>query len=99
MRRKCGYMGEVIWLENALFEIDRISKYPNIGSKIYKDKNGATMLFENIYHPNDILLNRICKRLLELLNIKDVNCEKVYHMGCTMEIFILLQVKHALGMT
>lgn len=46
MRRKCGYMGEVIWLENALFEIDRISKYPNIGSKIYKDKNGATMLFE-----------------------------------------------------
>lgn len=56
-------------------------------------------LFEDIYHPNDILLNRICKQLLELLNIKDVNYEKVYHMGCAMEIFILPQVKHALEMT
>ena len=40
--------GKGMWLENALFEIDRISKYPNIGSKIYKDKNGATMLLQHL---------------------------------------------------
>ena len=56
-------------------------------------------LFEDPNHPGEILLNEICRRLLLYINIQDVNYEKKFHSGCAMEIFVLPQVKEALGMT
>lgn len=55
-------------------------------------------MFEDPSHPSETLLNEICVRLLEKLEIKNVNFEKHYHGGCAMEIFMLPQVKKALGM-
>lgn len=55
-------------------------------------------LVEDINHPTYKLLHEICTRLLKVLNINNVNYEKIYSSGCAMETFIMPQVKKILGM-
>lgn len=54
-------------------------------------------LFEDATHPADLLQNEICRRLAALIGVADVNHEKIYQMGCCMELFMWPQIKNILG--